>query len=703
MKGDTSFRFINPYNFIPLNENGKTKADKTIDEDKKLYGKIEYTLTTKTPLFIPNTSSNDAFKMNKGISNEKEMHTNQDFFSYKDLSNLEQSTKNNPPEPVIPGSEVRGMFRSNYEILTNSCMSVIDNHTTLAARTGNIFKPGLLYKTANGRYKLYKTQLAYPKSKETSDMLKKMDKELLNNTNDCSLVNKFGRKGYVLKGNFSENNTQKKHPHLLDSRVNESNAIWVNESTITTLDEAIHEYQKNAEANGQKVYEDYAKEWKKYKNNPNNSKHKFPVYFFTINDKTRESSTLLSPAQMTREIYHTKMKNILGNHYPCANPDELCPACSLFGMLHSDEETHENVTSASRVRFTDLKWNKSSDLKDIYLKLYTLPILGTPHLSNMPFYLERPGKADFWTYDYKIENGEISPYSARVSGRKFYWHQGKAQLNHNVEADKMNATIRPLKEGQSFSGAIYFDGISSEELDTLIYLVNCDDEHGYKLGRGKPFGLGSVQTKILSVECVSPFLDYEYHTIVLNKKNVPFAEVSGSQLIDKDMVSNFRDMTLLNRKESTPFSYPKSSKGDNGYEWFMSNKNAGKETSYNNYMISMQPELETIPHKSKGNNNFQRKNNKNGNYKGNNYRGNGKKGRQQPMLDFQKLKYIKGEISTVTITSTDDKGVYFENGSRKGRIAKARLNGKTFNVGDKVRVKFGQKVGKNGPDSYDLA
>ena len=51
-------KFINPYNFISF---PKRKAAAYTDEDKHT-GVIEYTITTKTPLFIPNSSSETAFK-----------------------------------------------------------------------------------------------------------------------------------------------------------------------------------------------------------------------------------------------------------------------------------------------------------------------------------------------------------------------------------------------------------------------------------------------------------------------------------------------------------------------------------------------------------------------------------------------------------------------------------------------------------------
>ena len=52
-------QFLNVYNFIPFPEK---KAEHYQDTDKHT-GVITYTITTKTPLFIPNTSNEDAFKL----------------------------------------------------------------------------------------------------------------------------------------------------------------------------------------------------------------------------------------------------------------------------------------------------------------------------------------------------------------------------------------------------------------------------------------------------------------------------------------------------------------------------------------------------------------------------------------------------------------------------------------------------------------
>ncbi|MCI9175970.1 MAG: hypothetical protein HFH49_13715 [Lachnospiraceae bacterium] len=68
-----AYSFVNPYNFIPLEK--KTQSVE-LGNQENFTGFIKYSLRTVTPLFIPNTSSEDAFKM-QGKCKE---HKSYDFF-----------------------------------------------------------------------------------------------------------------------------------------------------------------------------------------------------------------------------------------------------------------------------------------------------------------------------------------------------------------------------------------------------------------------------------------------------------------------------------------------------------------------------------------------------------------------------------------------------------------------------------------------
>ena len=77
-------RFINPYNFISLSD--KPNREHETEAEKKYTGSITYSLTTKSSLFIPNTSSSKAFSYTpKEEDDPKNEHKLYDFFSYNIL------------------------------------------------------------------------------------------------------------------------------------------------------------------------------------------------------------------------------------------------------------------------------------------------------------------------------------------------------------------------------------------------------------------------------------------------------------------------------------------------------------------------------------------------------------------------------------------------------------------------------------------
>lgn len=60
--------------------------------------------------------------------------------------------------PVIPGSSLRGMLRSAYETVTNSCLSVTDIQEKPVRRNSDIYEPGLLQRKDNGTLTLFEAE-----------------------------------------------------------------------------------------------------------------------------------------------------------------------------------------------------------------------------------------------------------------------------------------------------------------------------------------------------------------------------------------------------------------------------------------------------------------------------------------------------------------------------------------------------------------
>lgn len=620
------YTFVNPYNFIPL---GKESPSAKEESGQKYTGVIIYNLRTVTPLFIPNTSSEDAFKMSKKYADHKSF----DFFSYRDLSGLEYSVEKELPKPVIPGSEMRGMLRNNYEILTNSCMSSMGDETLLSKRTQEKFKAGLLERCIikkNG-----KEEVKYCLIKVKDDCL--LRTEGANNLTDkkgcweakpgvkgreewgyqCYIQNslpegtrvafKYERRdrgkplalnvkraggkatgcsiGYILKGEAGPEMKdcttglplkQNKHcahvfrqPDSKDKQVVRVNGKenFGQDYLNGILDAVLKLYEKNKK----EAYGEYKEKYEEFKKG--NGNQFFPVYYSTLYyGGNQEECLMLSPACITREIYTRMLSDMVGDKKSCEKSGKLCPACALFGTFR---EGKENVTS--RIRVTDLECLELDSRKCFETAPVTLQTLSQPKF-NPEFYMKKPAEdAVFWTYEYYVDSkGRVHRNMAGVNGRKFYWHHADFKMrNCTAGPDKMNKTIRPLKKNIIFEGKIYFHDLSERELNTLCYLVNAGDDealdekkHGYKLGAAKPLGFGSVAMHIRDVQ-LRRIVQTEEGAIAL--KEIPYQPDKENTLVDPQVVKNFQTMSDFELLRNENVSYPRIRPGDDIFGWFSEN------------------------------------------------------------------------------------------------------------------------------------
>lgn len=597
-----AYSFINPYNFIPLG-NGSKQAKKT-KNNSNLSGVISYSLLTKTPLFIPNTSNDDAFDMEKKVKD----HKSYDFFSYKDLSSMKGkgSVKNELPLPVIPGSEMRGMLRSNYEVLTDSCMSAVDDEKILSKRTQEKFQAGLLKRNeVNGRvtYELYEADDCLARTKGANTLEDETDakvwadqkgsikfkeiwgrpcyrqkqlpegskvefhytrrgkgKPLAENIKIATKTSvKFPNKiGYIIKGEagpemkakngtgYSKQNKHCLHVFCLSyNQANEPIQVFrkFNEKFLTSrLDAVLSIYKQN----GQSEYKEYKKEYEKFK--AGGGEQYFPVYYSKIQYKEeKDDELMLAPACITREVYTRKISDVAQGYKSCDKTGELCPACALFGTL--GKENQRGVTS--RIRVTDLECVEKNPKNCFDKEPITLQPLSTPKF-NPEFYIKKPDeKAVFWTYEYYVEqDGNIYKNMMKINGRKFYWHHPEFSLeNCRGEASNLNKTIRPVKSGIIFEGKIYFHNISEEELNTLCYLINAGEDssislkkkkHGYKLGAAKPLGLGSVAMHVDRILLRTFTIDENKGITMVEEPYIPDMKHT---LVDSGITQNFAIMT----------------------------------------------------------------------------------------------------------------------------------------------------------------
>lgn len=565
-------RFVNPYNFISL-PNKKAKA--FLDEDKH-YGVIHYSITTKTPLFIPNSSNDKAFGCKEAD------HKSYDFFSYTDLSN-EKNVSGKYQEPVVPGSEMRGLVRNVYETLTDSCMGILNDDYPVK-RISVAFNPGLLRIEEDGSLSLLKADsfridddIYNPKK---IDRYKDGDLIYFDTPKPEGKVNgkihsfdknknNFNDHGYVLKWGFFINRRMKNaknnyHAFKLSGDI-VRNGLSKNEiknkmnSIVTSYLE-----QPTVKPDDAKAYEAYKKQFELFLEGKREK-------YFPVNYSDKVKGLLsITPATFSKEVSSKSVADYAGVFAPCK--DSLCPACDLFGKIGDNAK-------GSRIRFSDMYVEKHDSNKSYYVKDFvTIDNLSSPKISNVDFYLERPKNATFWTYDYYVSNNKVYAYTGILRGRKYYWHHHpeSVRFNSNVEKTKLNKTIRPVKEGVIFKGELYFDGISKKQLNQLIYILNTGkDGLGLKLGMGKPLGLGSVTCSVSSVEERKIVLEdsqLNYGVSSYDYSNVTY-ESAGLSLYVKKEFEKIAGLKAVPKQYE--ICYPKTtSDNDHGFEWFQTNHNS---------------------------------------------------------------------------------------------------------------------------------
>lgn len=592
-------RFVNPYNFVSLD----AKCERTEPENGNFTGYFTCTLTTKSPLFIPNSETVG--------DNDK----TQEFFSYE-YSKEHAETKSSHYKPTIPGSEIKGMVRSVHEAAFNGCLSQINMDKPIHKRSMEPKKAGLLSFDKNSN----------------QFFIQPCERVMLNVTKG----NKFGK--VFKKTSFTEGSTifieRSQYPYKNDRRMPyyvddvseikgsmyERGYVHIGEpfgkkkhhESVFVVEKHLNKKSVSTEEIERliKVLENYNNE----KINLNKEKgmhsgytkfmicesvNEIPVYYSTTNDEF----THLSLAMLSQEASLKTIRELIehhGGYQPCKCKNNLCRSCALFGFVS------EKAGKASKVRFGDASINPSHN------EYYEEPVrilLGEPRFNTTEFYTEINEKYSnnrLWTYDYvqleKRKRTTLNKDDIKIRGRKFYWHGANIPASIKESTD-MTRKIRPLKTNSDFTLKVYFEQLTKEELQQLQWSLDFNnEENGHKLGQGKPLGYGSVQIKLEKL--VLREINYEDGQWRLNEYTSSEEGGVGNWVeLDKgedlelklpDDMSTPRKELLEITKLEQPFngeiSYPKAETNAGGnsvndkasHQWFTINrKNAKKRETTN--------------------------------------------------------------------------------------------------------------------------
>ena len=575
--------FVNPYNFVPLN-----KIDRIIDgtrtEGKLHTGYLDCRLYTLTPLAIPDTAE-------KTDDPQAQDHY---YYPFMRINGHE----------MIPGSSLRGVIRSIYETVTDSCM-VTSRDETFSQRVSpkEVFHPGILMRNQKKSWDLFDAKRVVWDIRARTVC----NSYRVNRNNEYS----WGDTVFVTKksyGNYDKVIDIRKHEfpgaeqgyvfigeHFVNKNAEgvfiKKNLMYEAgdpklQTAIRGLEATLQVYKnpsvnRNLESNDHSGYKGYETAKKG---------GAIPIWY----RKDNNGNLYLSPAAIGRITYTHTMKSFAGE--PCSDRTRLCKACSLFGMIG----TNDGSGYGSKVRVTDAICQNNTGTMNA-----TLKELGSPRTSYLPFY-----SVDGKGYD---DDG------AQIRGRKFYWHNMKAQNKdksycaeitssrqmqkattssfnpnhsrssrnssvHSVEKTKRNATMELLKPHAEFTFRVYFDKISTQQLQELEWALTLgentkDSKLCYKIGHGKPLGLGSVKI-VIEKQIERSFSDGSYS---LQFKNVP-DKIEAGTLKNSAGYQDWLTISRFDAMNGISVSYPyivssndtKARKNDiASHQWFSRFKKDG--------------------------------------------------------------------------------------------------------------------------------
>lgn len=233
---------------------------------------------------------------------------------------------------------------------------------------------------------------------------------------------------------------------------------------------------------------------------------------------------------------------------------DYCKA--MFGM------TTETMSYKSRISFRDAYTESREEEKE------DSRILAEPKPTSYLDYIQQNNSNSDKAVTYNNDD-------FKLRGVKQYWLkeeviQGEAEKKN----EKVKSRIRALKKGTDFSGKVYFKNLREDELGLLLWSLELNEESQQNIGKAKPYGYGRVKIKIKDLEIFSPEKAYNIEQFSLNpyekrdkehyiqkfkeemKQVLKFLELGNSELEEVPNIQEFfwmKDGGKILSKEKTRY------------------------------------------------------------------------------------------------------------------------------------------------------
>lgn len=512
---------VAPYNFIPLNEKVITVEESEIpafNTYKGYDGYLDLEITAQSPIYIRRNLKPEELK-----KEEKFGHNNKSNEAIEFKNSL--SGFNRPANAAyrIPGSSLRGMVRTMYEVVTYSKMTMLDDHKlyyrSFADASSELQKEysSRMIDNVRGAYRakvsagfLRKVRQDYEISEassfhrvEESLVLAKgiISEKMKFNRNYNDLIKRSYFKIVCFKAD-KETNHQHSEGQLFYSKVTEITKFtepipegyhkgWlVLTGWVPSRREGKHMHWVISEPTTNKytvprdLVEDYRKDVNRKGTNllEKTDREQIPCFYIIENSQVKA----FGHTGMFRMVYDKST----GDLRPQAHKsNDLDMTEAVFGRI-----TDKDIRPG-RVFFEDALCIEARETEAAqYPK-----ILSGPKPSTFQHYLQQANNQIRLIKGKPVGLKNYNSDGARLAGHKFYWHRNRDNWIAEDQEVRQHRTqytrIHPLDTGSVFGGRIRFMNLSPEELGALLFVLNLPDGCCHKLGMAKPLGLGSVRIK----------------------------------------------------------------------------------------------------------------------------------------------------------------------------------------------------------------
>ncbi len=463
----------------------------------------------------------------------------------------------------VPGSSIKGMLRTVFEMITFSNIknNIEDNKYSMRNLHSNDYelkdlkkgdqKPGFIIKV-NGEYYIQEcefTRYRYedPKRIETtiSDIYKNLDIFKFKRAKTKEKYNLLKtRFMYDNNGNdamwfFSGPMANKKHEFLLSiPTFSEKKSLIISENV---WNEFLFIHEEENENDSWKYWRGILKNYKSF--DDVKKEGVVPCFF-----RKREGNIIdLGLAYLYRVPYPKSIHHYLPQNL--RNNRGIDIAQAVFGYVNSKDALKGRVIVGNSLLGKDAKPGKAQTF-----------IMGAPKPTYFQFYVKQD-KQKFDKNGKPITNTFFTN-NAQINGYKRYLIHNK-EIEGNEPQSKVTSTFYPMPENTKFTTTVYFHNLLDYELGALLSAITfCKNQHTcfHSLGYAKPFGYGKLRVEDCKITVI------EANSDINNGKNADdFYKAFNNLISDCDLKRQLEDvltdLITISRGQYNPVKeirYPKS-------------------------------------------------------------------------------------------------------------------------------------------------